>query len=115
KVVLVDFWTYSCINCQRTLPHLEAWNRSYAQAGLAIIGIHTPEFAFEHVLSNVSAAARQLGVAYPIALDNQYTTWSAYQNNYWPAEYLIDGTGQVRHVDFGEGDYAQTERFIRQL
>jgi cytochrome c biogenesis protein CcdA/thiol-disulfide isomerase/thioredoxin len=115
KVVLVDFWTYSCINCQRTLPHLEAWNRSYAKDGLTIIGVHTPEFAFEHVVSNVAQAARQLGVGYPIAIDNQYTTWTAYENNYWPAEYLIDGSGHVRHIDFGEGQYSQTEAFIRQL
>ncbi|HEV3365814.1 MAG TPA: cytochrome c biogenesis protein DipZ [Acidimicrobiales bacterium] len=115
RVVLVDFWTYSCINCQRTLPHLEAWNRSYAKDGLTIIGVHTPEFAFEHVVSNVSQAAGQLGVAYPIAIDNGYSTWNAYQNNYWPAEYLVDATGHVRHVDFGEGQYAQSEAFIRQL
>jgi cytochrome c biogenesis protein CcdA/thiol-disulfide isomerase/thioredoxin len=115
RVVLVDFWTYSCINCQRTLPHLEAWNRSYARDGLTIIGVHTPEFAFEDVVSNVSTAAQQLGVDYPIAIDNGYSTWNAYQNAYWPAEYLIDGSGQVRHVDFGEGEYGQTESFIRHL
>ncbi len=115
RVVLVDFWTYSCINCQRTLPHLEAWNRAYAQDGLTIIGVHTPEFAFEHVTSNVAQAARQLGVVYPIAQDNGYATWNAYANKYWPAEYLIDATGTVRHVDFGEGQYAQTESFIRHL
>ncbi len=115
RVVLVDFWTYSCINCQRTLPHLEAWNRTYARDGLTIIGVHTPEFAFEHVTSNVVQAARQLGVQYPIAQDNDYTTWNAYQNEYWPAEYLIDATGTIRHVDFGEGEYAQTESFIRHL
>jgi cytochrome c biogenesis protein CcdA/thiol-disulfide isomerase/thioredoxin len=115
RVVLVDFWTYSCINCQRTLPHLESWNRAYAGDGLTIIGVHTPEFAFEHVASNVSEAARQLGVSYPIAIDNQYTTWNAYQNSYWPAEYLIDASGHVRHADFGEGQYARTEAFIRQL
>ncbi len=115
RVVLVDFWTYSCINCQRTLPHLEAWNRSYAKDGLTIIGVHTPEFAFEHVVSNVSEAAGQLGVDYPIAIDNDYSTWNAYQNAYWPAEYLVDAAGQVRHVDFGEGEYGQTESFIRSL
>ncbi len=115
RVVLVDFWTYSCINCQRTLPHLEAWNRSYAGDGLTIIGVHTPEFAFEHVVSNVSQAAAQLGVEYPIAIDNHYATWDAYENAYWPAEYLVDATGQVRHVDFGEGEYGQTESFIRHL
>jgi cytochrome c biogenesis protein CcdA/thiol-disulfide isomerase/thioredoxin len=115
RVVLVDFWTYSCINCQRSLPHVEAWNRAYGAAGLTVIGVHTPEFAFEHVVSNVSQAAKQLGVQYPIAIDNNYATWNAYENNYWPAEYLIDATGHIRHVDFGEGDYSQTESFIRQL
>ena len=115
RVVLVDFWTYSCINCQRTLPHLEAWNRSYAKDGLTIIGVHTPEFAFEHVVSNVSQAAKQLGVDYPIAIDNDYSTWNAYENQYWPAEYLVDATGHIRHVDFGEGQYGQTETFIRHL
>jgi cytochrome c biogenesis protein CcdA/thiol-disulfide isomerase/thioredoxin len=115
RVVLVDFWTYSCINCQRSLPHVEAWNRAYGAAGLTVVGVQTPEFAFEHVVSNVTSAAKQLGVAYPIAIDNNYATWNAYENNYWPAEYLIDATGQVRHVDFGEGDYGQTESFIRQL
>ena len=115
RVVLVDFWTYSCINCQRSLPHVEAWNRAYAADGLTVIGVHTPEFAFEHVISNVTQAAKQLGVSYPIAIDNNYATWNAYENEYWPAEYLIDATGHVRHVDFGEGEYGQTESFIRQL
>ena len=115
RVVLVDFWTYSCINCQRSLPHVEAWNRAYAADGLTVIGVHTPEFAFEHVVSNVAVATRQLGVVYPVAIDNQYATWTAYENSYWPAEYLIDASGRVRHVDFGEGQYQQTESFIRQL
>jgi cytochrome c biogenesis protein CcdA/thiol-disulfide isomerase/thioredoxin len=115
RVVLVDFWTYSCINCQRSLPHVEAWNKAYGAAGLTVIGVQTPEFAFEHVVSNVTAAAKQLGVQYPIAVDNNYATWDAYENNYWPADYLIDATGHIRHVDFGEGDYGQTESFIRQL
>jgi len=114
-VVLVDFWTYSCINCERSLPHVEAWNQRYAADGLTIVGVHTPEFAFEHVVSNVRTAAQQLGVSYPIAIDNNDDTWNAYQNEYWPAEYLIDSTGLVRHVDFGEGGYSQTEGFIRQL
>jgi cytochrome c biogenesis protein CcdA/thiol-disulfide isomerase/thioredoxin len=115
KVVLVDFWTYSCINCQRTLPHLEAWDRAYRDAGLVIIGVHTPEFAFEHVPANVSAQAQTLGVQYPIAIDNNYGTWNAYANQYWPADYLIDPTGAVRHITFGEGGYADTENLIRQL
>jgi len=115
KVVLVDFWTYSCINCQRSLPHVEAWNARYAPYGLEIVGVHTPEFAFEHVVSNVKAQARVLGVKYPIAVDNSYGTWTAYDNEYWPAEYLIDAQGVVRHVDFGEGNYALTETLIRRL
>ncbi len=115
KVVLVDFWTYSCINCQRSLPHVEAWYHRYAAYGLEVVGVHTPEFAFEHVVSNVKAQAKTLGVKYPIAVDNDYGTWTAYDNNYWPAEYLIDAQGVVRHVDFGEGNYTLTEDLIRQL
>ena len=115
RVVLVDFWTYSCINCQRTLPHVEAWNAAYAKDGLTVVGVHTPEFAFEHGVGNVRTAAAQLGVHYPIAIDNAYATWDNYQNEYWPAEYLVDATGTVRHVDDGEGGYSQTETFIRQL
>src|SRR5690349_3832071 len=115
KVVLVDFWTYSCINCLRTLPHLEAWDKRYRKAGLVIVGVHTPEFAFEHSLSNVREAARRLGVRYPVALDNDYATWNAYSNQYWPAEYLVDRQGHVRHYHFGEGEYGKTEQLIRQL
>jgi cytochrome c biogenesis protein CcdA/thiol-disulfide isomerase/thioredoxin len=115
KVVIVDFWTYSCINCQRSLPHVEAWYKRYAPYGLEIVGVHTPEFAFEHVVSNVKAQANVLGVKYPIAVDNSYGTWNAYDNEYWPAEYLIDARGVVRHVDFGEGNYALTETLIRRL
>jgi thiol-disulfide isomerase/thioredoxin len=115
KVVLVDFWTYSCINCQRTLPHVEAWYKRYAKYGLVVVGVSTPEFAFEHVVSNVKAAASQLGVHYPVAIDDNYGTWDAYDNEYWPAEYLVDSTGVVRHVHFGEGEYPVTEGLIRQL
>jgi cytochrome c biogenesis protein CcdA/thiol-disulfide isomerase/thioredoxin len=115
KVVLVDFWTYSCINCQRTLPHVEAWYRQYAKDGFIVVGVHTPEFAFEHVVSNVRAQAAALGVRYPVAIDDNYATWNAYDNEYWPADYLIDANGDVRHVHFGEGDYATTEQLIRQL
>ncbi len=115
KVVLVDFWTYSCINCQRTLPHVEAWYRAYHDDGLVVVGVHSPEFSFEHVVGNVEAADAQLGVDYPVAVDDDLDTWNAYSNNYWPAEYLIDASGTVRHVDFGEGDYGQSESFIRQL
>ena len=113
KVVLVDFWTYSCINCLRTLPHLKAWDARYRRDGLVIVGVHTPEFAFEHVPSNVRTAVKNLGVRYPVALDNKYATWSAYHNEYWPAEYLIDRSGRVRHTHFGEGQYPETERLIR--
>ena len=115
KVVLIDFWTYSCINCERSLPHVEAWNRLYSKDGLVIVGVHAPEFAFEHVVSNVKAAAVTLGVTYPIAVDDNLATWNAYNNEAWPAQYLIDPQGVVRHVDFGEGDYSQTESFIRTL
>ena len=115
KVVLIDFWTYSCINCQRSLPHVEAWYRDYAKDGLVVVGVHTPEFAFEHVVSNVRAQAAGLGVHYPVAIDDDYATWNAYDNEYWPAEYLIDAQGNVRHVSFGEGGYATTEKLIRQL
>jgi cytochrome c biogenesis protein CcdA/thiol-disulfide isomerase/thioredoxin len=115
KVVIVDFWTYSCINCQRSLPHVEAWYKRYAPYGLEVVGVHTPEFAFEHVISNIKAQAKALGVVYPIAVDNNYGTWNAYDNEYWPAEYLIDAQGVVRHVDFGEGNYGLTESLIRQL
>ncbi len=115
KVVLVDFWTYSCINCLRTLPYLKAWDARYRSKGLVILGVHTPEFAFEHDLGNVRAAVKRLGVRYPVALDNSYGTWKAYSNNYWPADYLVDQAGRVRDVHFGEGDYAQTESNIRLL
>ncbi|HTT86229.1 MAG TPA: cytochrome c biogenesis protein DipZ, partial [Acidimicrobiales bacterium] len=115
KVVLVDFWTYSCINCQRSLPHVEAWYARYHTDGFEVVGVHTPEFAFEHVVSNVTRAAKQLGVHYPIAVDNDYKTWSAYDNNAWPAEYLIDAQGDIRHVELGEGDYSLTESLIRKL
>ncbi|HEX4062589.1 MAG TPA: cytochrome c biogenesis protein CcdA, partial [Streptosporangiaceae bacterium] len=115
KVVLVDFWTYSCINCQRTLPHVEAWYREYAKDGFVVVGVHTPEFAFEHVVSNVRAESASLGVRYPVAVDDDYGTWNAYDNEYWPADYLIDAKGDVRHVTFGEGGYSNTEQLIRQL
>ena len=115
KVVLVDFWTYSCINCLRTLPYLEQWDARYRSKGLVIFGVHTPEFGFEHDLGNVRAAVRRLGVRYPVALDNEYATWDAYGNKYWPADYLVDQRGHVRDVHFGEGDYDATERNIRLL
>jgi cytochrome c biogenesis protein CcdA/thiol-disulfide isomerase/thioredoxin len=115
KVVLIDFWTYSCINCLRTLPHLEAWDARYRKAGLVIVGVHSPEFAFEHRASNVAAAIDRLGVRYPVVQDNDFAIWNAYANQYWPAEYLIDRRGHVRRAHFGEGKYDESERAIRAL
>ncbi|MET3804559.1 cytochrome c biogenesis protein CcdA/thiol-disulfide isomerase/thioredoxin [Nakamurella sp. UYEF19] len=115
KVVLVDFWAYSCINCQRAIPHANAWYSAYAADGLEVVGVHTPEYAFEHVTGNVQAGAERLGIRYPVALDNDYTTWKNYGNSNWPTEYLIDATGQVRHVSVGEGRYAAMESLIRKL
>jgi cytochrome c biogenesis protein CcdA/thiol-disulfide isomerase/thioredoxin len=115
RVVLVDFWTYSCINCIRTLPYLNAWNERYAGKGLTIVGVHTPEFPFEHSAANVQEAIRQNGIRYPVTQDNNYGTWNAYNNEYWPAEYLIDSQGRIRVADFGEGEYATKERAIRSL
>ncbi|GAA1372137.1 cytochrome c biogenesis protein DipZ [Streptomyces beijiangensis] len=115
KVVLIDFWTYSCINCQRSLPHIEAWNAAYKAYGLEVIGVHSPEFPFEKNAGNVADQAKKLGVSYPVALDNDLTTWDNYRNRYWPAKYLIDDKGTVRYFKFGEGQYDKTEDFIRTL
>jgi cytochrome c biogenesis protein CcdA/thiol-disulfide isomerase/thioredoxin len=115
KVVLIDFWTYSCINCLRSLPHVEAWYSRYHSAGLEVIGVHTPEFDFEHVAGNVQSAISRLGVKYPVEMDNNYGTWNAWGNNSWPAEYLIDPSGNVRYGSIGEGDYGKTEGTIRAL
>ena len=115
KVVLIDFWAYSCINCQRAIPHVEGWYKAYRDLGFEVIGVHTPEYAFEKVTANVEKGAADLGITYPIAQDNSYSTWTNYRNEYWPAEYLIDANGTVRHVKFGEGDYNDTEKLIRQL
>jgi cytochrome c biogenesis protein CcdA/thiol-disulfide isomerase/thioredoxin len=115
KVVLVDFWTYSCVNCIRTLPYLRAWNARYAKAGLVIVGVHTPEFAFEHIVGNVKRAVGEHDIRYPVAVDNDYGTWNAFGNQYWPADYLIDRNGHVRDAHFGEGAYADTESKIRTL
>jgi len=115
KVVLIDFWTYSCINCLRTLPHVKAWYQTYHDKGLVVLGVHTPEFAFEHVPSNVRGAVSRLGITYPVALDNGYGTWNAFQNQYWPAKYLIDRRGHLRYYHFGEGSYDTTEARIRTL
>jgi cytochrome c biogenesis protein CcdA/thiol-disulfide isomerase/thioredoxin len=115
KVVLIDFWAYSCINCQRAIAHVEAWYSRYKSTGLVVIGVHTPEYAFEHVTGNVAAGAKRLGITYPVALDNDYTTWDNFSNQSWPADYLIDSTGVVRYASIGEGEYSKAEGFIRQL
>jgi cytochrome c biogenesis protein CcdA/thiol-disulfide isomerase/thioredoxin len=115
RVVLIDFWTYTCINCIRTLPHLTAWDRTYRKAGLTIVGVHSPEFSFEKDTGNVKRAIAQDGIRYPVAQDNDLATWGAWSNEYWPAEYLIDARGHVRHVNFGEGKYDETEAAIRSL
>ena len=114
KVVLIDFWAYSCINCQRAIGHVVDWYNRYKD-GFVVVGVHTPEYAFERVTGNVASGAAALHITYPIALDNDYATWNNYQNLYWPGEYLIDASGAVRHTKFGEGDYDGTEKLIRQL
>ena len=115
KVVMVDFWTYSCINCLRTLPYLRAWQDRYKDHGFTIVGVHTPEFAFEKNESNVSRAVRDLRIRYPVAIDNDYTIWRAFNNVYWPAHYFVDADGRVRGHHFGEGGYDESEQLIRQL
>jgi cytochrome c biogenesis protein CcdA/thiol-disulfide isomerase/thioredoxin len=115
RVVLIDFWTYTCINCIRTLPYLKAWDQRYRDRGLTIVGVHTPEFPFEREAGNVEDAIAQSGLEYPVAQDNEYGTWNAHGNQYWPAKYLIDARGQVRYVHFGEGEYGETEKAIREL
>ena len=115
KVILVDFWTYSCVNCIRTLPHLKDWNAKYASRGLVIVGIHTPEFNFEKDLDNVRMAIQQYGVTWPVALDNDRATWAAYRNRYWPRKYLADATGKLRYDHIGEGAYLETEEWMRRL
>jgi cytochrome c biogenesis protein CcdA/thiol-disulfide isomerase/thioredoxin len=115
RVVLVDFWTYSCINCIRTLPYLKAWDAKYRKDGLTIVGVHTPEFPFEREAGNVETAIRENDIRYPVAQDNDQATWNAYGNQYWPAEYFIDARGRVRYVHFGEGEYDEKEKVIREL
>jgi len=115
KVVLIDFWTYSCINCLRALPYVKAWDEKYRKDGLVVIGVHAPEFAFEREPENVARAIKDLGVRYPVALDNRYVLWSALQNQYWPAHYFIDAQGRIRYFHHGEGEYDVSERVIRQL
>jgi cytochrome c biogenesis protein CcdA/thiol-disulfide isomerase/thioredoxin len=115
KVVLVDFWTYSCVNCNRALPFVEKWYQTYQNQGLVVIGVHTPEFAFEHNSVNVANAVKADGITYPVALDNNYDTWNAFQNDSWPADYLIDKNGNIRYIALGEGNYNVTEKAIQQL
>lgn len=115
KVVLIDFWTYTCINWLRTLPYVRAWAEKYREHGVVVIGMHSPEFSFEHDIDNVRRAARDMRVAYPIAIDNDYAIWNAFENHYWPALYLVDGQGRIRSHQFGEGTYEQSEMMIQQL
>lgn len=115
KIVLVEFWTYSCINCLRTLPYVKAWARKYKDQGLVVIGVHTPEFAFEHNIDNVKRATHDLDIDYPVAIDNNSAIWSSLGNQYWPAYYFVDAQGQIRYHQFGEGGYAQSERVLQQL
>ena len=115
KVVLVDFWTYTCINCIRTIPHINDWSQKYADKGLVIVGVHSPEFEFEKNYDNVKAAVQKFGIAYPVLLDSNHGTWNAYGNQYWPRDYLIDTQGYIRHDHIGEGDYNGTEKAIQSL
>ena len=115
KVVLVNFWTYTCVNWLRQLPYVRAWAEKYASHGLVVIGVHTPEFSFEHNADNVRWAVRDMRVAYPVATDNTYGVWQAFGNHYWPALYFTDARGRIRHHHFGEGEYAQSEMVIQQL
>jgi cytochrome c biogenesis protein CcdA/thiol-disulfide isomerase/thioredoxin len=115
KVVVVDFWTYSCINCLRSIPYIRAWAEKYRDHGLVVVGVHAPEFAFERNIDNVKKAVGTLGIKYPVAIDNDYKIWQAFNNEYWPAHYFIDAQGMIRHHEFGEGDYGESERVIQKL
>ncbi|PMS17017.1 thioredoxin [Trinickia dabaoshanensis] len=115
KVVLVDFWTFDCINCVHTLPHVESLYEKYRDKGLVVIGVHTPEYAFERDTKNLTDAIKRYGITYPVAQDNQYATWNAYGNQYWPAVYLLDKKGNLVYSHFGEGSYAETEAQVRTL
>jgi len=115
KVVLVDFWTYTCINCIHTLPYVKQWNQDYKDKGLVVVGVHTPEFPFERQTRNVADAIKRFGIEYAVAQDNDYATWEAYHNRYWPALYLIDKQGKVVYSHFGEGRYKETEAEIQRL
>jgi thiol-disulfide isomerase/thioredoxin len=115
KVVLVDFWTYTCINCINTLPHVKRWHDKYKDQGLVVVGVHTPEYPFERSTENVKTALKRFDIRYPVAQDNRYATWNAYGNQYWPAAYLIDKNGEIVYKHFGEGNYQETEAMIRTL
>jgi thiol-disulfide isomerase/thioredoxin len=115
KVVLVDFWTYTCINCINTLPYVKAWHQKYKDQGLEVIGVHTPEYPFERSTDNVKTAIKRFDIKFPVAQDNRYATWTAYNNQYWPAFYLIDKKGKVVYTHFGEGKYGETEAKIQEL
>ncbi|MEC5162846.1 thiol-disulfide isomerase/thioredoxin [Janthinobacterium sp. CG_S6] len=115
KVVLVDFWTYTCINCIRTLPHVKSWHAKYKDQGLVVVGVHTPEYPHERSTANVTAALKRFDIQYPVAQDNRYATWGVYNNRYWPATYLIDKGGKIVYSHFGEGQYGETEAAIRRL
>src|SRR5947209_13223806 len=115
KVLLIDFWTYTCINWLRTLPYIRAWAEKYKEHGVVVIGVHTPEFPFEHDLENVRRAVQDMRVSYPIAIDNDYAIWDAFNNQYWPALYIVDAEGRIRSHQFGEGAYEQSEMIIQQL
>ena len=115
KVVLIDFWTYSCINCLRAIPYVEAWSEKYKNDGLVVIGVHTPEFAFERDQANVAKSVRDLKITYPVAIDSNYAIWKAFNNQYWPAHYFIDRQGNIRYHHFGEGEYDKSEMILQQL
>jgi thiol-disulfide isomerase/thioredoxin len=115
KVVVYDFWTYSCINCVRTLPYIESWHERYAKDGLVVVGVHSPEFDFEKIHPNITAAVKKLGVTYPVVFDDDMAVWNAFHNQYWPAKYIADRKGDLRYVHFGEGEYSETENVIRVL
>ncbi|UZZ13473.1 redoxin family protein [Ectopseudomonas mendocina] len=115
KVVLVDFWTYDCINCRNSLPYVNQWAQRYADQGFVVIGVHTPEYAYERIVDNVRQATKRLGIQHPVAIDNQYRVWNAFNNHYWPAHYFIDGSGRVRYLHIGEGGYERQEAVIQQL
>jgi thiol-disulfide isomerase/thioredoxin len=115
KVVLVDFWTFDCVNCLNVLPYVKGWHQKYKDQGLVVVGVHTPEYAFERKLDSLQTAVKRNGIAFPVAQDNRYLTWSAYQNRFWPAFYLVDKKGELVYSHFGEGEYAQTEAQIRKL